>query len=412
MDVMHPRVAGFDVHEAFVVVCCRIVRPDGHVEKVVQRYSTMTRDLLAMGDWLAEAQVTHLAMESTGVFWKPIWNLLEDRFTIVLVNARHVKQVPGRKRDVSDAEWIAQLLQHGLLQASFVPPPPIRELRDLTRHRTTLLQERTRVVNRIHKVLEDANIKLSAVVTDLMGVSGRAMLRALIAGDTDPHQLADLAKRRLRSKLPALEAALTGRVRAHHRLLLTTLLDQVTFLEQHIADYDGHIAQAVAPFAPALTRLQTIPGVKGRTAENLLAEIGPDMRAFPSDRHLASWAAICPGHDETGGKQRSGKTRKGNRWLRGVITQAAWAAARTKGSYPQGQFRRIAARRGKKRAVVAVAHSLLIAAYHILHDDVPYHDLGAEHFNRLTPHARTRSLVTRLQRLGYEVTLQPGNAAA
>lgn len=412
MDLMHPRVAGLDVHEAFVVVCRRVVRPDGQVDKVVRRYSTMTRDLLALGDWLAAEQVTHVAMESTGVFWKPIWNLLEDRFTILLVNARHVKQVPGRKRDVSDAEWIAQLLQHGLLRASFVPPPPIRDLRDLTRHRTTLLQERTRVVNRVHKVLEDANIKLSAVASDIMGVSGRAMLRALIAGETDPRRLADLAQRRLRAKLPELAQALTGRLRAHHRLLLTTLLDHVTFLEQQIADFDGHIAQAVAPFASALARLQTMPGVQHRTAENLLAEIGPDMRAFPSDRHLASWAAICPGHDETGGHQRSGKTRKGNRWLRGVITQAAWAAARTKGSYPHGQFRRIAARRGKKRAVVAVAHSLLIAAYHLLRDDVPYHDLGAEHFNRLTPHALTRSLVTRLQRLGYEVTLQPGNAAA
>lgn len=412
MDVMHPRVAGVDVHEAFVVVCRRLVRPDGQVDKVVRRYSTMTRELLALGDWLAESGVTHVAMESTGVFWKPIWNLLEDRVTIVLVNARHVKQVPGRKRDVSDAEWIAQLLQHGLLRASFVPPEPIRELRDLTRHRTTLLQERTRVVNRIHKVLEDANLKLSAVATDIMGVSGRAMLRAIVAGDTDPRQLAELAQRRLRAKLPELVEALTGRVRPHHRLMLTTLLDQVTFLEQHIADYDGHIARAVAPFVPALTRLQTIPGVKGRTAENLLAEIGPDMSMFPSDRHLASWAALCPGHDETGGKQRSGTTRKGNRWLRGVITQAAWAAARTNGTYAQGQFRRLAPRRGKKRAIVAVAHSLLIAVYHVLRDDVPYHDLGADHFNRLAPHALTRSLVKRLQRLGYDVTLQPTNAAA
>src|SRR5688572_19647741 len=316
-------------------------------------------------------------MESTGVFWKPIWNLLEDRFTILLVNARHVKQVPGRKRDVSDATWLAQLLQHGLLRASFIPPEPIRELRDLTRHRATLLHDRTRVVNRIHKVLEDANIKLSAVVSDLMGVSGRAMLRAIIAGDHDPQHVANLAQRRLRQKLPQLEAALEGRVRAHHRLLLTTLLDQITFLEQQIADYDGHIAQLIAPFAAALTRLQTIPGVQGRTAQNLLAEDGPDMAAFASAAQLASWAAICPGHDETGGKQRSGKTRKGNRWLRAVLTQAAFAAARTKGTYAHGQFQRLAARRGKKRAVVAVAHSLLIAVYHILHDQTTYHDLGA-----------------------------------
>jgi transposase len=411
MDVMHRRVAGLDVHAAFVIVCARLVRADGQVEKFVQRYSTMTRDLLAMGDWLAEMQVTHIAMESTGVFWKPIWNLLESRFTIVLVNARHAKQVPGRKRDVSDAEWIAQLLQHGLLKASFIPPTPIRDLRDLTRHRTTLLQERTRVVNRIHKVLEDANIKLSAVATDIMGGSGRAMLRAIIAGETDAHRLAQLAQRRLRAKLPALEDALTGRIRPHHQLLLTTLLDQITFLEQHIADYDGYIAAAVAPFAAALTRLQTIPGVKGRTAENLLAEIGPDMQVFASDRHLASWAALCPGHHETGGKQKTGKTRRGNRWLRGVMTQAAWAAARTKGTYAQGQFRRLAARRGKKRAIVAVAHSLLIAVYHVLRHDVVYHDLGVDHFTRLTPHGQARSLVKRLERLGYQVTLQPVAAA-
>jgi len=412
MDVMHPRVAGIDVHEAFVMVCCRIVRPDGQVDKITQRFSTMTRDLLALGDWLSDDRVTHLAMESTSVYWKPIWNLLEDRFTILLVNARHVKQLPGRKRDVSDAEWLAQLLQHGLLKASFIPPQPIRELRDLTRHRTTLQEERTRVVNRIHKVLEDANVKLSAVVSDIMGVSGRAMLRAIVAGETDPRRLADLAQRRMRAKLPALEAALTGRVRAHHRLLLTTLLDQVTFLEQQIADYDRHIAQAAAPFALALTQLRTIPGVQGRTAENLLAEIGADMRAFPSERHLASWAALCPGHHETGGKQKSGRTRKGNRWLRAVLTQAAWAAARTKGSYPAGQFRRLAARRGKTRALIAVAHSMLIAVYHMLRHNVPYTDLGAAHFDRLAPQALTRSLVQRLERLGYDVTLQPTNTAA
>jgi transposase len=412
MDVMHRRVAGLDVHEAFVMVCVRVVEADGQITKGVQRYSTMTRDLLAMADWLAAAEVTHLAMESTGVFWKPIWNLLEDQFTILLVNARHVKQVPGRKRDVSDAEWLAQLLQHGLLRASFIPPEPLRELRDLTRHRATLLQDRTRVVNRIHKVLEDANIKLSAVVSDLMGVSGRAMLRAIIAGDDDPRQVANLAQRRLRAKVPQLEEALIGRVRAHHRLLLTTLVDQVTFLEQQIADYDGHIARLIAPFSAALTQLQTIPGVKGRIAQNLLAEIGPDMTVFPSAAHLASWAAVCPGHDETGGKQRSGKTRKGNRWLRAVLTQAAWAAARTKGTYAQAQFQRIVARRGKKRAIIAVAHTLLIAVYHILRDRVPYRDLGAHHFNRLAPHAMTRSLVKRLERLGYDVTLHPANNAA
>ena len=412
MEVMHPRVAGLDVHEAFVVVCVRGVTGAGPVAREVRRYPTMTADLLALGDWLAERGVTHLAMESTGVFWKPVWNLLEDRFTLLLVNARDVKQVPGRKRDVSDAEWLAQLLQHGLLRASFIPPPPIRELRDLTRHRTTLIQERTRVLNRIHKVLQDSNIKLTTVVSDILGVSGRAMLEALIAGDTDVDRMADLARGRLRVKRAALRQALQGRLRPHHRLLLTTLLAHVGFLDHQITAFDAPLAEALRPFARPLARLRTIPGVKARTAENLLAEIGPDMTAFPSSGHLASWAALCPGHNETGGKQRAGTIRHGNRWLRGTLTQAAWAAARTQGTYPAAQYRRVASRRGKKRAIIAVAHTLLIAAYHVLSREVPYHDLGADHFTRLRSTTLARSLVTRLERLGYDVTLQPANTAA
>lgn len=411
MEVIYPRCAGLDVHEAFVVVCRRILGPDGRLDKVVRRYSTMTADLLTMGDWLAEAGVTHIAMESTGVFWKPVWNLLEDRFTILLVNPRDVKQVPGRKTDVADAEWIAQLLQHGLLKGSFIPPTPIRELRDLTRHRTTLIRDKTRVINRIHKVLEDANIKLSAVASDIMGVSGRAMLQALVEGETDPQRLAQLARRQLRRKLPQLEQALQGRVRPHHRFLLQTLLAQVTFLEQQIAQLDAAIEEAVRPFAAQLQLLKTIPGIKAR-AENLLAELGPDMRVFPTAAHLASWSALCPGNHETGGKRRSGKTRRGNRWLRATLTEAAWAAAKTKGTYPAGQYRRLAGRRGKKRAIVAVAHSLLIAAYHVLRNGIPYQDLGAEHFDRLNPTQLTRHLVKRLERLGHKVTLEPMGVAA
>jgi transposase len=412
MEIIHRRCAGLDVHEAFVVVCRRRLDEDGPVQKETREYSTMTNDLLRLADWLAEGGVTHVAMESSGVFWKPIWNVLEDRFTILLVNARHVKQVPGRKTDISDAEWLAQLLQHGLLQASFVPPTPIRDLRDLTRHRTSLLQERTRAVNRIHKVLEDANIKLSAVASDIMGVSGRAMLEALIAGDTDAAHLADLARRRLRSKRDALIAALTGRVRPHHRFLLQTLLTQVDFLSRQIEHLNGRIDEQLRPFAEALTLIQTIPGLKRRAGECVLAEVGPSMTTYASAAHLCSWAAICPGHDETGGKRRSGKTRRGNRWLRGALTEAAWAAARTKNSYPAGQYRRLASRRGKKRAIVAVSHSLLIAVYHVLRTGVPYQDLGAAHFDRLAPQQLTRHLVKRLERLGHKVTLEPTGVAA
>jgi transposase len=411
MDVIYPRCAGLDVHEAFVMVCRRVLGPAGRLEKEVRRYSTMTADLLALADWLADAEVTHVAMESTGVFWKPVWNLLEGRFTILLVNPRHVKQVPGRKTDVSDAAWIAQLLQHGLLKGSFVPPAPIRILRDLTRHRTTLVRDKTRVVNRIHKVLEDANVKLTAVASDIMGVSGRAMLEALVRGETDPHVLADLAQRRLRGKLPQLEQALHGRVQPHHRLLLTSLLAQVTFLEEQIAHVERAIDEAAGPFAPALQLLHTIPGIKAR-ATNLLAELGPDMSVFPSAAHCASWSAICPGQDETGGKRRSGKTRHGNRWLKAALTEAAWVAARTKGTYAMAQYRRLAARRGKKRAIVAVAHSLLIAAYHVLRDQIPYQDLGPQHFDRLNPTQLAQHLVKRLERLGHKVTLEPAGVAA
>ena len=411
MEVIYARCAGLDVHEAFVMVCRRVLSAGGRLQKEIRRYSTMTADLLAMADWLAEAGVTHVAMESTGVFWKPIWNLFEGRFTMVLVNPRDVKQVPGRKTDVSDAAWIAQLLQHGLLKGSLVPPAPIRMLRDLTRHRTTLVRDRTRVVNRIHKVLEDANVKLTAVASDIMGVSGRAMLAALVSGETDPRVLAELAQRRLRSKRPQLEQALDGRVQPHHRLLLKSLLAQVMFLDDQIAHLEGALDEAARPFAQPLQLLRTIPGIKAR-ATNLLAELGPDMTVFPSAAHCASWSAMCPGHDETGGKRRSGKTRHGNRWLKAALTEAAWVAARTKGTYAAAQYRRLVARRGKKRAIVAVAHSLLIAAYHVLRDRVSYHDLGPQHFDRLHPTQLAQHLVKRLERLGHKVTLAPSGAAA
>jgi len=407
MEVIFPRCAGLDVHSKTVVVCRRIIGPDGKLEKEVRTFATTTAQLNTLAQWLEEGSVTHVAMESTGVFWKPVWNILEARFQLLLVNARHVKQVPGRKTDVKDCEWIAQLLQHGLLRASFVPPPAIRELRDLTRHRAKLVSQHTAVANRIHKTLEDANIKLGTVATDILGVSGRAMLAAIVSGREDPAELADLARQRLRAKIPALREALHGHVTEHHRFLLETLLEQLRFLESQILRLDKRVAETSRPFEAACAELDTIPGVARRSAENIVAEIGSDMRVFPSAAHLASWAAICPGNDESAGKRRSGKTPNGNRWLRRALTEAAWAAARTKNTYLSAQYRRIAARRGKRRAIIAVAHSILVAAYHILTRAQPYRDLGADHFDRLDPERLTRQLVRRLEKLGHKVTLAP-----
>jgi transposase len=354
--------------------------------------------------------ITHVAMEATGVLWKPVWHILEPGWTLLLVNPQHLKRVPGRKTDVADAEWIAQLLQCGLLRGSFVPPTVIQELRDLTRTRTTLADETTAVVNRVHKVLEDANIKLSTVVSDIMGVSGRAMLRAIIAGETDPERLADLARRRLRRKRAALVEALDGRVTAHHRFLLERLLTQVTFLEAESAAFDRRIAELTRPFAAALIRLDGIPGVNLRTAETLMAEVGPDMTVFPSAPDLVSWAGVCPGKRDSAGKPRRAPIRKGNRWLTRALAQAAWAARNKKQCYLAAQFRRIARHRGDKRATIAVAHSILVATYFILRNGVEYHDLGPAHFDRLAPEKVTRDLVRRLEKLGHKVTLEKAAA--
>lgn len=407
MEVIFARCAGLDVHSKIVVVCRRIIGPDGKLDKQVRTFGTTTKELLALAQWLTEVAVTHVAMESTGVFWKPVWNILEDRFQILLVNARHIKQVPGRKTDVKDCEWIAQLLQHGLLHGSFVPPAEIRELRDLTRHRAKLADQHTAVANRIHKTLEDANIKLGTVASDILGVSGRAMLEAIVAGENDPQSLADLARRRLRSKIPALREALHGRVTEHHRFVLETLLEQLRFHEGQIARLDKRIAEKTRPFEPALERLRTIPGVGQRIAENLLAEVGPEMAVFPSAGHLASWAGMCPGNNESAGKRKTGKTPKGNRWLRRSLVEAAWAATRSKNTYLSAQYRRLAPRRGKRRAIVALGHAILVAAYHILAEACPYSELGADHFDRLDPQRLTRHLVRRLERLGHKVTLEP-----
>ena len=411
MDTLYPRCAGIDVHKNNVVVCVRCADRLGKVFEEIRTFSTLTADLLALADWLSGHGVTHVAMESTGVYWKPVFNILEGRFTVILVNAEHIKQVPGRKTDVKDCQWIAQLLQHGLLKASFVPPEPIRELRDLTRQRTQLIGERASAANRIQKVLEDANIKLAGVATDVLGVSGRDMLEALIAGETDPAKLADLARKRLREKIPALRLALQGRVTDHHRFLLRMHLDHVGHLEELIGRLGVRVEEALAPFAEAEERLQTIPGVSQRVAETVVAEIGTRMEQFPSADHLASWAGMCSGNNESAGKRRSGRVTKGNRWLKRILVQAAWAASHTKGTYLAAQYRRLAKRRGCKRALVAVGHTLLVIIYHMLKRGTTYAELGADFLDRLEPERLTRQLVKRLEALGHKVTLEPEHAA-
>jgi transposase len=412
MDTLYSACAGLDVHKKTVVACVRRRDGGGKTRSQTRTFGTTTAALLELSDWLSRSGVTHVAMESTGVFWKPIWNLLEGQFEILLVNAQHIKQVPGRKTDVKDAEWIAQLLQHGLLRGSFVPPTAQRELRELTRQRRKLIQANAAVANRIQKVLEDANIKLSSVATDVLGVSGRAMLEAIVAGEADPTALAERARGRLRRKLPQLEQALRGRVTDHHRFLLRLLLDDLTAREGLIARLSERIRAVMPePMQEAMRRLVTIPGVEQRAAEAIVAETGPDLAPFASAPQLASWAGMCPGNHESAGKRKSGKTTKGNHWLREVLVQSAWPASRAKRTYLAAQFRRLAGRRGKKRAAVAVAHSLLVVIFHLLKGKATYQELGADYFDRLDQDRLTRGLVRRLEQLGLKVTLEPAAAA-
>jgi transposase len=415
MDTMYQNVAGLDVHQKTIVVCVRKMQPQGGITDQVRTFGTMTKDLLAMSDWLAKERVTHVAMESTGVLWKPVWNILDaGQFELLLVNPRELKRAPGRKSDVSDSQWIAQLLQCGLLRSSFVPSRPLRELRDLTRQRTQLTREQTRVINRIHKTLEDANIKLGAVASDVVGKSGTAMLQALVAGERDPAKLADLAKGRMRGKIPQLNAALQGHLTEHHVFLLQTLLEHLRYLEQQVDAYSRRIDACLHPFLDLeqLRRLDEIPGVNRRTIENVVAEIGTDMSRFPDEEHLSSWAGICPGNEETAGKRTRRRITKGNCWLRSALTEAAWAAGRTKQSYLGTLYRRQAARRGKKRALIAVAHTLLVIFYHMLKANVPYNDLGPDFFDKLKPGQYRRYLVKRLEALGFNVELKPKDTAA
>ncbi len=429
MQVTHDRCAGIDVHKKTVVVCCLSLDTHGNPQRETRTYGTTTRELLNLCDWLSSAEITHIAMESTGEYWKPVYNVLESSFEVKVVNSHHFKQVPGRKTDVKDAEWLAELLSYGLVRGSFIPPLPQRDLRDLTRQRTTLIRERASVINRLQKVLEWANLKLASVVSDIGGVSARAMLKALVAGVEDPTALAELARGRMRSKQAALIAALSGRVREHHRFLIRTHLDHLEFLDTHLKPFDARIEQLIEQHSPAIETpastelldaanpplawqqamplLDSIPGIARQSAELLLAEIGSDMRRFPSAAHLCKWAGVCPGNHESAGKQYSGKTPPANRWLRSILVQMANAAVRCKASYFATVYRRLAARRGHKRAIVAVAHRLLIAVYHILKQHQPYRDYRTVDTGQRTQHQLIYTLQSRIERLGYQVHLTP-----
>jgi transposase len=412
MRIIYKRCCGLDVHKKVIVACLLVLDHDGELRKEVRKFGTMTKDLLALLDWLQQAGCTHLAMESTGVYWKPIYNILEGHLEVVVVNAQHLKGVPGRKTDVLDSEWLAECFQLGLLKASFIPPAPVREVRDLTRYRTSLIRERARTANRLQKVLEDANIKLAAVVTDIQGVSAWAMLQAIVSGNTDPEALANLAKGLLRKKREQLVDALTGRVKPHHRFLLAEQLSQIEYLDEAIQRISAELAERLRPFEEDVRLLDTIPGISRQTAEVLLAEIGWDMSRFPTDKNLASWAGMCPGNNESAGKRRNGKTRKGSRWLRHALIEAAHGAARTKNKYLKAQYHRVAAHRGKKKALVAVGHSILVISYHLLTRRQQYSDLGANYFDEHDRNAVQRRCVKRLEKLGYKVELQPVALAA
>lgn len=412
MQVVYTHCAGLDVHKKTVTACMITPNQKGGFNKEIRTFETHTNSLLNMLDWLLSLNCTHVAMESTGEYWRPVFNILESSLEVMLVNARHVKNVPGRKTDVKDSQWLAELLQHGLLRPSFIPPLPQRNLRDLVRHRSNFVRERSNLVNRIQKVLEAANIKLASVATDIMGVSGRAMLKAIIAGDKNPEEMAGLAVGQMRSKQEQLKQALVGRIQPHHRFILAQLLSQVESVEQVIKQFDSQIEEYCHPFNQAVELLDTIPGVARQAALVIVCEIGIDMSRFKSAAHLAAWAGLAPGNFESAGKRLSSGTRKGNRSLRTILVQAAHAAARTN-TYLAAQFRRLSARRGAKRAAIAVAHSILVIAYHLIQRNTPYSELGASYFDR---HQKTqvkkKRLIKQLEQLGYQVNLEPVSVAS
>lgn len=445
VEVVYQRCCGLDIHKKTVVACLMVVRADGKRGKQIRTFGTSTQALLELLDWLKAAGCTHVGMEATGVYWKPIYNLFEGHFGLIVANARHIKAVPGHKTDVNDAQWIASLLQHGLLKASFIPSQEQRELRDLTRYRTTLVEERARIVNRLQKTLEDTNLKLGDVVSDITGKSAQAILRGLLAGETDPAVLADLARGRLKAKRADLEAALVGTIKPHHHFLLREHLDHIHLLDQAIERVEGEIEARMGPDEPpeeqtsneqseveqaasdkpiqpankaplslaqAVVLLCSIPGISRRAAQGILAEIGTNMDRFESAKHLASWAGMCPGNHESAGKRTSGKTNKGSPWLRKLLVEAALAAGRTKNTYLSAQYRRLAARRGKKRAAIAVGHTILVIIFHVLHDQKPYEELGGNFFDERERQTVEMRLVQRLEMLGYDVSLRPAAHAA
>jgi transposase len=405
------RPGALDVHKASVMACVRVWEGRVLTEHMAE-FGTTVQDLLALRDWLEALGVTLVAMEATGVYWKPVWAVLEDRFELMLVNARHVKAVPGRKTDVKDAQWLCQLLEAGLLRASLVPPKPIRTLRNLTRYRKAQISDRQRETARLHKILEDTGIKLGCVASDVMGKSGRDMLDALVAGTTDPRVLADLARGQLRKKIPALRQALVGRFEDEHALIVGQILAHIDFLDEAIERLSDEIEEQIRPFARQRDLLMTIPGVKQRTAEVMIAEIGVDMSVFPTPKHLASWAKVSPGNNESAGKRRSGRTGKGNKWLKATLTESANAAARTKNTYLSAQYQRLRGRRGHAKAITAVSHSILTAAWHMLQTGELYNDLGADYFTKQNPERATKRLIRQLEKLGHHVTLEPQKVAA
>jgi transposase len=412
MEVVHSHCAGLDVHKKTVTSALQVPEPSKGWYQETRTFDTMTADLLQLSDWLMQHGVTHVAMESTGEYWKPVFNILEQNFEVILVNAQHIKAVPGRKTDVNDAEWIADLLKHGLLRASFVPPEGQRELRALTRERSNFVRGRSTLVNRIQKVLEGANIKLSSVASNVVGVTGRAILEALIQEGVSPTEMAELAKGKLRKKREQLAKALTGHVKPHHRFMLTELLCQIDALDETIAHFDAEIQRYCAPFEEAVELLDTIPGVARQTAQVIVSEIGIDMNRFPTANHLAAWAGVAPGNNESAGKRRSGKTRKGNTPLTTALIQAAHGVAHTRGTYLAAQYHRLAGRRGAKRAAVAVAHSILVIAYYLIKRKESYREMGADYFDKRRPEASAKRLIKRLENLGYRIAVEKTPVAA